>query len=162
MDRGQKETERILKDLEKKINREYAIATKEIEEKLTDYFKRFETKDKIWQGWVEDGKKTEEEYKKWRMGQFAVGERWKEQKNEIARDMVNAGEVARAMSQGAAADVYAHNHNYATYELEKDAKIDTGYTLYSKSSVARLMIDDPEVLPPPGKKVSKAIAEGRP
>lgn len=161
MDRGQKETERILKDLEKKINKEYATATKEIEEKLTDYFKRFETKDKKWQGWVKDGKKTEEEYKKWRMGQFAVGEKWSQQKEEIARDMVNAGEVAKAMSQGAAADIYAHNHNYATYELERGAKIDTGYTLYSKSSVARLMKDDPEVLPPPGRKVKKAIAEGK-
>lgn len=161
MDLGQKETERILKELEAKINKEYATAIDDIEETLNDYLRRFEIKDKTWQKWVEDGKKTPEEYQKWRMGQMAVGERWSAQKEKIALELVHANETAKAMAGGAAADIYAQNFNFATYKVEQDAEIDTSFTLYSKESVKKLMVDDPDVLPAPGKKVSKKIAEGK-
>jgi SPP1 gp7 family putative phage head morphogenesis protein len=58
-------------------------------------------------------------------------------------------------------EIYAGNHNFATYQIEHDAKIDTSYTLYNREAVERLMRDNPEVLPPAGKKVSQAIAEGK-
>lgn len=161
MDRGQKETEKILKEVEKKINKEYSQAKKEVEAKLQDYFRRFEIKDKKWQEWVENGTKTQAEYDKWRIGQMAVGERWAEQKEIIANELLHANKTAKALTKSSAADIYAQNHNYATYEVEKEAKVDTSYTLYSKESVGRLMTEDPDVLPAPGKKVSKAIAEGK-
>ena len=161
MDRGQKETDKILKEVEKKINKEYAQAEKEIEAKLNDYFRRFEIKDKKWQEWVKSGKKTQAEYDRWRIGQMAVGERWADQKDMIAHELANVNNTAKALMKTSAADVYARNHNYATYEVEKGAKINTGYTLYSKETVVKLMTDDPDVLPAPGKKVAKAIAEGK-
>lgn len=161
MDRGQKETDKILKEVEKRINKEYAQAEKEIESKLNDYLRRFEIKDKKWQEWVESGKKTQAEYDRWRIGQMAVGERWSDQKDMIARELANVNNTAKALTKASAADVYAQNHNYATYEVEKGAKINTGYNLYSKESVAKLMTEDPDVLPAPGKKISQAIAEGK-
>ena len=43
------ETDRIIEKIEKRLKREYAQAVKEIGEKLDDYFRRFEIKDKKWQ-----------------------------------------------------------------------------------------------------------------
>ena len=41
-------TDEIIKKIEKRLKREYAQAKREIEEKLDDYFRRFEIKDKKW------------------------------------------------------------------------------------------------------------------
>lgn len=161
MDRGQRETEAILKQIEKRINQEYKQAIDEIEDQLSDYLRRFEIKDKKWQEWVESGYKTEDQYKKWRMQQMAVGEKWSEQKEQIAYELAHVNETAKGLAKMAAPEIFAENANYSTFKIEKDAKIDTGFTLYSRESVAELIANDPEVLPPVGKKVARDIAMGK-
>lgn len=161
MDAGQKQTEALVKQMEKRINAEYAQAEKEIAEKLEDYWRRYEKKDEKWQQWVKEGKKTKKEYKAWKTQQLAVGRKWEAQKNEIAHDLQNARGMAEAIVNQSKPTIYAQNHNFATYQIEHDAKIDTSYTLYSRESVERLLRDNPDMLPPVGKKVSKAIAEGK-
>ena len=161
IDPAHDETERVLKDIEKRIAKEYAQAREEIQTTIDDYFRRFELKDKKWREWVEDGKKTPEEYQKWRIGQMAVGERWEAQKETIADELYNADKIARSITQGYMPEVYAINHNYGTYEVEVGSKINTSYTLYDRQTVERILRDDPELLPAPGKKVLKDIAEGK-
>jgi SPP1 gp7 family putative phage head morphogenesis protein len=58
-------------------------------------------------------------------------------------------------------EVYADNFNYGTYEAEVGAKVDTSFTLYDRQTVERIMRDNPDLLPAPGRKVSNAIAEGK-
>lgn len=154
------ETERILARLERRIAREYSQASKEIDKTLKDYFKRFEAKDKTWRQWVKEGKKTEKEYRDWRYGQMAVGKRWESLKEQITTDLQNVNNIAKSVSRGYMPEVYALNHNFATYQIETGGLIDTSYTLYSRESVERMLRDDPELLPPPGKKVSEKIAAG--
>lgn len=161
MDAGQKQTEAIVKEMENRIRQEYAQAEKEIEAKLEDYWRRYEKKDEKWREWVKDGKKTKEEYNAWKTQQFAVGRKWEAQKNQIAAELQDANKKAQAIMNYHKPEIYADNHNYATYQIEHDAKIDTSYTLYSRESVDRILRDNPDVLPPAGKKVSKAIAEGK-
>ena len=161
MDAGQKQTEALIKQMEKRIQQEYSAAEKEIEEKLNDYWRRYEKKDEKWQQWVEEGKKTEKEYKAWKTQQLAVGKKWEAQKNQMAAELQSARNKAEAIVNHTKPEIYALNHNFATYQIEHDAKVDTSYTLYSRESVERLMRDDPSVLPPIGKRTSKAIAEGK-
>lgn len=161
MDRGQKDTEKLLKEVEARINKEYAEVIEEIEAELDDYLRRFEIKDKKWREWVESGEKTAEEYQKWRIGQMAVGKRWNDQKEIIARHIVAVNDDAKEKIKSICPEVYADNFNYSTYQVEKDAQVDTSFTLYSKESVERILKDDPDLLPVPGKKVSQQIAEGK-
>ena len=161
MDRGQRETEAILKEVERRINKEYKQAMDEIEDQLTDYLRRFEIKDQKWQEWVESGYKTEDQYTQWRMQQLAVGQKWSEQKDEIAYELANVNETAKELVRKAAPEIFAQNANYATYQIEKEAGVDTAFTLYSQESVANLIANDPEVLPPVGKKTAQDIAMGK-
>lgn len=57
-------TERIIKALEHRLNKEYAKAVKEVQEKLDDYLERFRKKDDTWSAWVNDVKDDKKEYKK--------------------------------------------------------------------------------------------------
>ncbi len=155
------ETEKIIAEMEKRINREYAQAEKELQGKIDDYFRRFELKDRKWREWVADGKKTADEYKQWRIGQMAVGERWENMRQTIAEEIYRSDQIAAKIANGYKADIYALNYNYGIYEAEVGAKINTGFTLYNREAVERIMRDNPDLLPPPGRKVSQAIAEGR-
>ena len=115
-DKAHEITDKIIRDTEKRLRREYQKAAKELEEKLNDYFRRFEIKDKKWQQWVKQGKKTEKEYKQWRTGQMAVGKRWKQMKDTIAEDLSHVNEIAGQICKEQQVDIYALNHAYGTYQ----------------------------------------------
>lgn len=161
MDYGHKWTDEELKKLEKRIAKIYAQATKETQKKLDDYLAAFKVKDKIKRDQLAKGIITQQEYDHWRTGQIMMGKRWEEMKDTLAEDMHTANLKAASMTKQFTYDAYALNHNYGTFEVEKGSLIDTSYTLYDRHTVERLVRDDPQLLPPPGKKVSKAIAEGR-
>lgn len=122
---------------------------------------RFRLKDQKWREWVDDGTKTLQEYNEWRYGQIAVGQRWEAMKDTIAHDIHNTNMIAQSITKGHMPEVYANNFNYGTYEAEVGSHIDTSFTLYDRQTVERIMRDDPDLLPAPGKKTSKRIAEGK-
>lgn len=148
MDYGERQTYKITAELEKKINKAYAQAEKELQEKLEAHLKRYEKKDKQWQKWVEDGTKTKEEYKQWRMGQMAIGKRWKDQRDALARDLIEIHNQTYTDIKKRMPEITAANINYATYQVEHDAGIDTSFTLYNKEAVQHLLKDNPDLLPP--------------
>lgn len=161
MDIGHKETEEILREIEKRISREYKQAEKEVAAKLDDYLKRFETKDKIWQAAVKSGERTQKEYEQWRLGQIMTGKRWAEMRLTLAEDYTQASQIAKDIAVDRMPDVYAINHNYGTFQVEKGSQLDTSYTLYDRDTVIRLASNREDIIPVPGQKVSKAIKEGK-
>lgn len=163
-DPGHETTERIIKEMEERLAKEYRQAYNELAAKLDDYLKRFDTKDRVWREWVKSGKKTKEEYKQWRVGQLAIGERWSEMKTSIAQDLHNVNEMARAMVRDVyMPEIYAVNHNYATFEVDREANLNGSYTLYDRDTVIRMMRDNPKLMPDPTpqSKVARDIAAGK-
>lgn len=153
-------TEDIIKAIEERMNKEYAQAVEEVDARLKDYLRRFDIKDKQWKKWVQEEKRTEEEYKQWRVGQMAIGTRWENMKDALARDYHNTNQIAKSIAYGYMPEVYAVNHNYATYEVEKSGGIDTSYTLYNRETVERLVRENPQLLPDPGAALSNKISNG--
>ncbi len=158
-DPAARETDKIIAEIEERIAQEYAQAQREIQNKVKDYYRRFEIKDKTWERWVEEGKRTEAEYKEWRVGQLAIGERWEEMRDTIATDLLNTHKIALSVAQGYCPDVYALNHDYGTYQVERGSLTDTSYTLYSREAAERIFRENPQMLPGPGAKTAKDIAE---
>jgi SPP1 gp7 family putative phage head morphogenesis protein len=181
VDYGHEESDKLLKKLEKRLNSEYRQASKEVKQKLDDYWAKFEIKDRAKRAERDAGKVTpyvrkyanmngitditqktiDDAYNYWRKGQIMVGARWNEMSDTIAQDFHNVNNIAGAMIRDHSHDVYALNHNYGTFEIEKGSLIDTSYTLYDRATVERLVKDNPDMLPPPGKKVSQRIREGK-
>lgn len=159
-DPAHKETDRLIAKMEKEISAAYAQANYEVTEKLSDYLSRFARKDTQWRQWVKTGKRTEEEYQKWLYGQIMMGKRWSDLRDSLANDYVNTHAIAEAIVNGYTADVYAINHNYATYQIEHDAMINTSYTLYSKETVERLWRENPVLYKAPGREIQRLIREG--
>lgn len=161
MDIGHRETDKLLEEMEKKVSRVYREAVADTTDKLNDYLRRFEIKDEKWKVMVANGEKTAAEYAQWRQGQMMMGYRWEALRDQLAADYHNANVIARSIISGYMPGAYAINHNYATYMIEKAAQVNTGYTLYSRESVERILREDPEILPPPGKRMKARIAAGK-
>lgn len=161
MDYGHSVTDKELMRLEGKIKQEYEQASKEVEKSMRKYLEQFEKNDKKMAELVKSGKITEREYAKWRTEQMIASRKWKAMRDELAETYMKADEVAGGLIRDSAYEAYAFNHNYGVFEAETGAGMDTGYTLYSKDSVAKLIKDNPDILPPPGKRTSEAIRKGK-
>ena len=160
-DKGHMETEALLRALEKRIAAEYRKANREITRKVNAYMSEFKRKDKEWREKLENGDITEAEYKAWQTGQVMIGKRWEEMRHTLAQDYANTNDLAKQMAFDSMPDVYALNHNYATFEAEKGGKVDTSYTLYDRPTVERLIRDDPKLLPDPrpGSPLAQKLAK---
>ena len=146
-DIGHDETDELLERLERRLAKEYAQAYHEVEKKAADYFARFEAKDKKQQALVKAGKLTEADYKEWRRRQMLTGKRWIEMRDTIARDLTNVNKIAMALVRDELNGVFALNANYAQYQIENGIRTNLGFTLYNKDTVARLVRDDPDIIP---------------
>lgn len=87
-------------------------------------------------------------------------QRWQALRDELAQNYVDANTVAGNMIRNYLPAVYAENFNFSFYMIEHDAAINTGFTLYDVPTIKRLLMDDPELLPPPGKRTARRIAQG--
>lgn len=160
MDYGHEQADKMLKDLEKKIQKEYSKAAREVEASMNKFLSQYRKNDKkMFELW-KSGEITKKEYTDWRKKQIILTDKWLSQRDELVSRYMDADKVASGLINDHKMDVYALNYNYGTYEVEKGARLDTGFSLYSKDSVARLMKDNPKLLPPPGKATSEAIRRG--
>lgn len=160
-DPAHRETDKIIAEMEKRINRVYKQAHAEIDAKCDDYFRRYYVKDKQKRNQLKAGLITEKEYREWRKGQLIVGDRWLKLRNQLAQDMHNTNVIARSIVDGYMPEVYAINHNFGTYLVESQGGIDTAYTLYNREAVENILRDNPQLLPAPGKELQKRIAAGK-
>lgn len=147
LDNGFKESEKLLIKLEKEIHIEYQIATKEMMEKCNKYFMRFSSDDAEQSELFKAGKITKQEYADWRKRKMLQGKQYTELRHTLAKDLTNVDRLVMSYANNKAIDVYALNMNFGTYLIEKEAKIDTSFTLYNRSAVERLIKNQPNLLP---------------
>lgn len=154
-DEAHAETEELLAEIEAEVQREYRKAAAEMQTKLTDYQRRFGVKNKIKLKELREDKITPKEYSEWYKGQVLIGQRWIDMRDQLAADMTHSNEIAMSTISGYLPEVYAINHNYATFDIERQSRINTSYALYNRYTVERLIKDKPNLLPRPGVRVTK-------
>lgn len=161
MDLAHRETDKLIEDLEKRIDETYARAARETQAKLDKYLKSFEKKDAEKKKLVDAKQMKQSEYEKWRIGQVMTGKRWEEMSKTLATDLAHADYIAQKITQDSMIDAYALNHNYATYEVEKGSMVDTSYTMYDHDTAERLIAKEPQLLPKASEKTEQKIREGK-
>ena len=162
MDYGHLETEKIIRDIEEAITKEYEKATAEIQAKLDEYLEKFAKKDALKRKALEKGLITKEEYDRWRVGQLMISERWKEMRDALAVDMANASQIARQIAFSYMPEVYALNVNYGMYmaDVLSNGRIASAFTLYNKDAVA-ILFREGQFWHPAGRRISNLIAMGQ-
>lgn len=146
-DPAHKETDKILRDMEKRLDEVYKQAYREARQTADDFMKSFREMDKKKRQQVKDGELDKAEYERWRRTQVFQGNRYHQMADTLAADMTHTNQIAASVINGYLPEVYAVNHNYGTYEIEKGSRINTQYTMYDKQTVERLIRDNPDLLP---------------
>ena len=154
-DTGHERTNDIIDEMTKQIEKEYEKAAKEVEKKLNAYLKGFDQKEAEQLKLLDAGKITQQQFNTWRQTQLLTGKRWQDLLEQLTGEMVNANDIARSTIRGHMADVYTLNRNYAAYQVEQDAHIDTSWTLYNRRATENLFKNDKNLLPMP-KEGSRA------
>lgn len=147
LDPAHKETDTILRDMEKRLDEVYKQAYREARQTADDFMKQFREMDKKKRQQVKDGELDKAEYERWRRTQVFQGNRYHQMADTLAADMTHTNQIAASVINGYLPEVYAVNHNYGTYEIEKGSRINTQYTMYDRQTVERLMRDNPDLLP---------------
>ena len=143
-------TDEMLEELEKKIGKVYSDAQKDFEKQSKEYFEKFAKRDEEYHKLVDTGEITEKEYKQWRLNQIGRGERIDKMAAQMAERATKANEVAVAYVNDATPSIYSLNRNHEAYVIEKlgyDMSVGGDFTLLNESSVRRLMVTDPDVMP---------------
>lgn len=133
--------------LEKRIREVYEEAEKDVEQKMLEYNRKRNIKDKIKLRELREGKITHEEYNRWRAGQIFQGKQWIAKREQIAQTLHDANKIAARIANDEKANIFAINANYQAYMLEHGAGINFGFGLYDSSTVAALIKSEPQVLP---------------
>lgn len=158
-DRGHELTDQLLADLEDHIAEEYAAAYRDMQKKLTAYLEQFEKDRKKQKALLDAGKITKKDYEDWVYRHMMIGKRWEAMRDVLAEDLEHANEIALKIARGEMPDVYALNANFGAYQIEHDAGIDMGFTLYNHDAAELLMKEqDLQLMPGPSTKRAAEIA----
>lgn len=156
-DIGYEETERELARLEAELHEAYQTAAAELQEKANDYFSYFAEGQKHQQELLDAGKIDHAEYTRWCTTHMLTGQRWQNAANTLAAELLQTNQMACAIINGTMPQVYALNSNWQTYVIEHETGIDTGFTLYSRDAVIRIVRDSPSLLPNMPSKIAMRI-----
>ena len=155
MDEAYRETNALLADIGSRIQDEYHQAAAEMQEKLIEYQNSFKEKNIKKLEQLRNGEITADEYEYWYKGQVLIGQRWIDMRDALAEDMTHSNEIAMSIISDYIPEAYAINHNYGTFQIEKQSRLNTSYTLYSRETVERLIRENPALLPEPRVDIPK-------
>lgn len=144
-------TDEALLRLEKRIKREYAQASKDLQEKAEKYFSKYKERWEKEYKAFQDGKYTEAQFKAWELSQLGRGEHWNELKQQMTERMAQSIEIAKNYSNGILPSVYVRNSNEIA-TLAQASAMEQGVTgvkfdLVDEYTVKRLMENASEVKP---------------
>ena len=139
------QTDLKLEEMEKRLSAIYSRAEKEIQKTADEYFARFAKQDEAKRKLLEQGKITEDEYKKWRKGEVMYGKRFTEMKEQCAKQLLNVNKTALAYVNGELPEVYAINYNALASSV--DGLGGYSFTLVDADTVRNLVVTDTSLLP---------------
>lgn len=138
-------TDEKLEEMERHLSAIYSRAKKEAQKTADEYFDKFHKQDEAKRKLLEQGKITEDEYKKWRKNKIMYGKRFTEMKEQCAKQLLNVNETALAYVNDQLPEIYAINYN----ALAKSVDGVGGYvfTLLDANTVKHLAMADKSLLP---------------
>lgn len=138
-------TDKKLEQMEKHLSTIYSEATAEIQKTADEYFSRFAKQDEAKRKLLEQGKITEDEYKKWRNGKIMYGKRFTEMKKQCAEQLLHVNETALAYVNGELPEVYALNYNALSGSV--NGLEGYSFTMVDANTVRKLALEDKSLLP---------------
>lgn len=148
LDHGQRATERIYADVQRRLKRNYRQAAHEVQAKLDEFNAKFKDADRQNRRLLSEGKITKQDYDAWLRGQVFRGEQWRKKRDQITESLYQADTISQRIVNGERIGVFASNRNYMAYAMETGEGVNFGFGVYDNATVANLLKNQPNLLPP--------------
>lgn len=169
-DKARKWTDRRLKAMEKRLERIYREAQKDIDEKANAFFAQFEEADAKKRAQLEAGDITKEEYQRWQRTKIFQAENWKKTQDTIAQQYLNVNKTAIAYINEQLPEIYSQNYNYISRTVADaidvisfdlvDAMTIKNLATKNKTLLPYKKVDEKKYIRWNTKKVNNAVTQG--
>ena len=110
--------EQRIEKLGKRIEKVYDQASKEMTDKVNDFFADFQRLDAQKLALVKAGKMTQADYDRWRKNKILMSEKYMDLRDTMADSMLNANRIATSYINHELPETYAHNYNRVGQDVE--------------------------------------------
>lgn len=157
VDAGSDAVDTLIKTYEDRVRDMYGQAAREMADKQRKFMEKFQKANADMAQSVANGDITLKEYQSWLRTQTMTQDWYRDMVDSLSNDLVAADKRAMEMLNGYVPRAYAENMNFATFQIEGDTSLKTGFSLYNESTVARLISNPNGSLLPklPQPKVDK-------
>lgn len=145
MDYGERYADKKISAVNRELRKTFRTAQKELKKKLADFEKRHAKENQRKKDQLAAGKITKQEYQDWLTGQVFIRNQWQANLRQVCKVMHDANNQTMNIINNSRFDVFAENYNFNAWQAEK--AINVSFNLYNAESVARLMTDEPQLLP---------------
>lgn len=145
-DPGTQATDQAVAKLEKELKKIYGDASKEMQKQLQDFLDEHNAEIKQLEMEFINGTISAEEHKKllaMKMKQRML----KENIDQLTGVTLNANQKALAMINKEQLGVFAENASWQSFQISKAANLNLMFSIYDESTVKKLIMDKPELLP---------------
>lgn len=143
VDAGSDAVDTLIKTYEDRVRDMYSQAAMEMVEKQKKFMGEFRKEQQDMLKSLSDGVVTQKQYDAWLREQTMMQDWYRDMVDSLSNDLVAADKRAMEMLNGYVPRAYAENMNFATFQIEGDTSLKTGFSLYNESTVARL-VSNPE------------------
>lgn len=143
VDAGSDAVDTLIKTYEGRVRDMYGQAAREMAEKQKKFMGEFRKEQQDMLKSLGDGVVTQKQYDAWLREQTMMQDWYRDMVDSLSNDLVAADKRAMEMLNGYVPRAYAENMNFATFQIEGDTSLKTGFSLYNESTVARL-VSNPE------------------
>lgn len=146
-DPAEKAADLAVSELEQRLKDIYGEAVKEMQAQLDEFIKKYGEKLAEKQQQKDDGEIDDKAFYSWMNAQKDIRKNLEAKIDQMTGVMLNANRKALAMVNGEQFNVFAEGANWQSYKLEKEARMDLGFTVYDEDTVQRLIKERPELMP---------------
>ncbi|NCC84034.1 MAG: hypothetical protein EOM03_07895 [Clostridia bacterium] len=148
-------TDAELTDLEKRIKAAYERAGKSVAKQAEEYFASIADEGEALRKAMIDAaddktyRAARRKYQSFLRDKTIASKRFLDLQAKLAADLSAVNRETAAMVGSRMNGVFSLNHNFAAYSLEHELGMNLQFTLYDERTVARLLRDQPRLLPKP-------------
>lgn len=144
-DYGARVADKAIKRVERELRSTYGMAQRELRGKLRDFNDKYRVKDAAKRKQLAEGKITKQDYANWKAGQVFQKKQWESKVREVSQVLAHTNEQAMRVVNDSRLDVFAENYNFSAFLGEQ--QLGVSFDVYNTQAVARLIQDDPQILP---------------
>lgn len=146
-DPGQTATNAAEEKVQKRLEKVYTEARRDLKKQLKEFENAFKAKDAEMQAKLAAGEITKAQYDSWKKGQVFQSDIWKKKIDQVTGVLADANGQALQIINKEKMGVFAENANFQAYQLTQDTGLNLSFAVYDNDAVGRLIKDRPELLP---------------